>query len=486
MKFEKNRLLLYGVTDRAWTGRQTLYDQVEAALQGGVTMVQLREKDLDETRFLEEAIELKKLCAKYRVPFIINDNLDIALQCDADGIHVGLEDMSVKEIRKRAGEEFIIGATAKTVEQAKKAEAEGADYLGVGAVFPSPTKTNAKRITKTELSEICASVQIPAVAIGGINKDNASEIAGGGMAGIAVVSGIFGAENITEATKELRKVAEEIVEQDVTKSPMTSKSPKVLTIAGSDCSGGAGIQADLKTMLANGVYGMSVITALTAQNTMGVSAISEVTPTFLRQQLKAVLEDIFPDAVKIGMVPSAALMDVVAEELTRYNVANIVLDPVMIATSGSRLMDEKAVKTLKETLLPLATLVTPNIPEAEVLSGMNIQSEEDMVAAAKTISDAYECAVLCKGGHRVNDANDLLYDHGEMIWFYGARIENPNTHGTGCTLSSAIASNLANGLSLEMAVQDAKSYIEGALAAMLDLGNGSGPLDHGYAIQKGK
>ncbi len=486
MKFEKNRLLLYGVTDRAWTGRQTLYDQVEAALQGGVTMVQLREKDLNETRFLEEAIELKELCAKYRVPFIINDNLDIALQCDADGIHVGLEDMSVKEIRKRAGEEFIIGATAKTVEQAKKAEAEGADYLGVGAVFPSPTKTNAKRITKTELSEICSSVQIPAVAIGGINKDNASEIAGGGMAGIAVVSGIFGAENIMEATKELRKVAEEIVEQDVTKSPMTSKSPKVLTIAGSDCSGGAGIQADLKTMLANGVYGMSVITALTAQNTMGVSAISEVTPTFLRQQLKAVLEDIFPDVVKIGMVPSAALMEVVAEELTRYNVANIVLDPVMIATSGSRLMDEKAVKTLKETLLPLATLVTPNIPEAGVLSGMRIQSEKDMVAAAKTISDAYECAVLCKGGHRVNDANDLLYDHGEMIWFYGARIENPNTHGTGCTLSSAIASNLANGLSLEMAVQDAKSYIEGALAAMLDLGNGSGPLDHGYAIWKGK
>ncbi len=484
MKFDQNQLLLYAVTDRAWTGKQTLYQQVEEALQGGVTMVQLREKELEQEDFIREAIRLKQLCERYQVPFIINDNLEVAIKAGADGVHVGLEDMSVSQIRQRMGADFIIGATAKTVEQAKKAEAEGADYLGVGAVFPSPTKTNALRITKERLREICSSVRIPAVAIGGIHLDNVWEIAGGGMCGIAVVSAIFGAEDIVVATKRLRKVAGEIVEQDAMEKPVSTIMPKVLTIAGSDSSGGAGIQADLKTMTVNGVYGMSVITALTAQNTVGVTAISEVTPTFLRQQLEAVLQDIFPDAIKIGMVSSVALIETIAECLTEYKATNIVVDPVMVATSGSKLMDDEAVMTLKQRLLPLATVVTPNIPEAEVLSGMTIENEEDMIVAAKAISEAYDCAVLCKGGHSINDANDLLYNRGKKQWFYGKRIPNPNTHGTGCTLSSAIASNLAKGLSLEVAVQDAKIYISGALSAMLDLGKGSGPMNHVFAITK--
>ena len=256
-----------------------------------------------------------------------------------------------------------------------------------------------------------------------------------------------------------------------------------LTIAGSDCSGGAGIQADLKTMTMNGVYAMSVLTALTAQNTTGVRSITEVAPDFLTDQMDAVFEDIRPDAVKIGMVASGALIDVIAERLVYYKAENVVVDPVMVATSGVKLMAEEALAVLKEKLLPLATLVTPNIPEAEILAERSIENEEDMLAAAKQISEAYPCAVLCKGGHSINDANDLLYANGELIWFEGKRIDNPNTHGTGCTLSSAIASNLAKGFSLVESVQRAKDYISGALAAMLDLGEGSGPMNHAFDLQ---
>lgn len=256
-----------------------------------------------------------------------------------------------------------------------------------------------------------------------------------------------------------------------------------LTIAGSDSCGGAGIQADIKTMTAHGVYAMSAITALTAQNTTGVTGIMEVTPEFLAAQLEAVLSDIFPDAVKIGMVSSAGLIKTIAEKLETYRVNNIVIDPVMVATSGSRLISEDAVGALKETLFPLAALLTPNIPEAEVLSGIEIKTTDDMIAAAGLISSQYGVAVLCKGGHRLNDANDLLYIDGSYQWLQGKRIENPNTHGTGCTLSSAIASNLANGHELITAIEKSKAYISGALEAMLDLGKGSGPLNHAFAIK---
>ena len=255
-----------------------------------------------------------------------------------------------------------------------------------------------------------------------------------------------------------------------------------LTIAGSDSSGGAGIQADIKTMTAHGVYAMSAITALTAQNTTGVTGIMEVTPEFLAEQLDSIFTDIFPDAVKIGMVSSGALIHVIADKLEEYGAKNIVVDPVMVATSGSRLISEEAIEVLKKRLLPLASVITPNIPEAEVLSGMTIVSPEDMETAAEKISRENHCAVLCKGGHQRNDANDLLYADGKAVWFYGRRIHNPNTHGTGCTLSSAIASNLAKGYDRNEAVRKAKIYISGALGAMLDLGKGSGPMNHAFAI----
>ena len=257
----------------------------------------------------------------------------------------------------------------------------------------------------------------------------------------------------------------------------------VLTIAGSDSSGGAGIQADLKTRTRNGVFGMSAVTALTAQNTCGVSSILTVSPEFLGQELDAVFSDIRPDAVKIGMVSDGTLIRVIADRLTHYEAEHIVLDPVMAATSGARLMEEKAVETLTHLLIPLAEVITPNIPEAEVLSGLTIRTEADMRAAAASIAETFGCSVLLKGGHSHNDANDLLYERGTAAWFRGRRIDTHNTHGTGCTLSSAIAANLAKGFDLHESVCRAKEYVSGALAAMLDLGRGSGPMNHAFGLQ---
>ena len=254
-----------------------------------------------------------------------------------------------------------------------------------------------------------------------------------------------------------------------------------LTIAGSDSSGGAGIQADLKTFLANGVYGMSAITALTAQNTCGVRAVLNSTPEFLCEQLDAVFEDIFPDAVKIGMVSSAELIKIIAAKLKFRAAKNIVVDPVMVATSGARLIDTDAVKTLEEKLFPLAKIITPNLPELEVIIGEKISTPPEVELAAKKIFDKYGCAVLAKGGHGLNDANDYLYD-GAGTWFYGRRVDTKNTHGTGCTLSSAIAANLAKGYDLKNSVGRAKNYLTGALMSGLELGNGSGPLDHGFSL----
>lgn len=255
-----------------------------------------------------------------------------------------------------------------------------------------------------------------------------------------------------------------------------------LTIAGTDPSGGAGIQADIKTMTANGVFATCAVTALVAQNTTGVKSIVECTPDFLAEELDCVFTDIFPDAVKTGMVSSIPLIRVIAAKLKEYGAKNLVVDPVMVATSGAKLLRSDAMEALAR-LLPMAEVLTPNIPEAEILSGLSITDATGMETAAKSISERYGCAVLCKGGHQINDADDLLWRHGVGKWFRGKRINNPNTHGTGCTLSSAIASNLAKSYDLDESVERAKEYISGALAAMLDLGHGSGPMNHMFALK---
>ena len=264
---------------------------------------------------------------------------------------------------------------------------------------------------------------------------------------------------------------------------------KVLSIAGSDCSGGAGIQADIKTIMAHGSYAMTVITVLTAQNTTGVYGISEVAPEFVENQLDCVFTDIFPDAVKIGMVYSAAIIGSIAKKLKQHQARNIVLDPVMVATSGGRLLSDDSIESLKAELMPLADLITPNIPEAECLCGFGIHSRLDMVRAAKKIAATYAGSILIKGGHLYESADDFLliqdYKGSEEVWFPGVKIDNPNNHGTGCTLSAAIACNLAAGADIKTAVKKAKNYVSGALAANLDLGQGSGPLDHGFQLTRG-
>ena len=468
----KRAMCLYAVTDRAWTVRQTLAEQIEDAIKGGVTCVQLREKDMADDEFLKEALEIKEICKKYGVPFIINDNVAVAIKCGADGIHVGQSDMQATNVRELVGEDIILGVSVQTVEQAIEAQNAGADYLGVGAVFHTDTKNDADDVSYDTLRMICDVVDIPVVAIGGINKGNIMNLKGSGIDGVALVSAIFASDDIKRECEELHLLSKTMINHTKT----------ALTIAGSDSSGGAGIQADIKTMTMNGVYAMSAITALTSQNTMGVKGIFEVTPEFLKEQLDCVFTDIYPDAIKIGMVSSSELIKVIADRLKTYNAKNVIVDPVMVATSGSNLIETDAITTLKKELLPIATLVTPNIPEAEVLSGMKITNETEMISVAEKISKEYGCAVLLKGGHSINDANDLLYYDGFYEWFYGRRINNPNTHGTGCTLSSAIASNLAKGFTLCESVKRAKDYISGALEAGLNLGNGSGPLNHAFNL----
>lgn len=473
-------LQVYAVTDRAWTGEKTLLQQLETALKAGVTLVQLREKHMDEAEFIEEAKQVKALTDKYGVPLIINDNVKVALACKAAGIHVGQEDLETGEVRQILGPDKIIGVTAKTVEQAKRAEAAGADYLGCGAVFGSSTKSDAKPMTMERLKEITFAVSIPVVAIGGIHAGNAGELAGTGVSGVAVVSGIFGEADIAGAVRQLKEVVAHKIIGGNLSDPLRRK---VLTIAGSDCSGGAGIQADLKTMTALGAYGMSVITALTAQNTTGVYGIADTAPEFVSKQLDCVFTDICPDAVKIGMVSRKDIIAVIAAKLKEYHAKNIVLDPVMVSTSGSRLLAEDAMDALAAQLLPLAVVMTPNIPEAELLSGIRVETEREMEQAAQLIAEKYGGAVLVKGGHQIGTANDVLYRDGTWTWFYGDRIDSPNTHGTGCTLSSAIACGLAEGRCVEESVRQAKAYLSGALASGLDLGKGSGPLDHCYKIK---
>ena len=479
MKFD---LLLYGITDRAWTGDVSLEEQVEKALMGGVTILQLREKSLSDEEFLEEAIRVKRITDRYGVPLIINDNLQVALSSGAAGLHVGQDDLSVSEARRLLGPGRILGVTAKTVEQARQAQAMGADYLGSGAVFGSSTKAGARPMSLETLKEIAGAVKIPVAAIGGINSENIKKLSGTGIAGAAVVSGIFAKEDIAGAARRLRREMEELTGR---------KKKTVLSIAGSDCSGGAGIQADLKTMEAFGVYGMSVVTALTAQNTTGVYGILETPPSFTAGQMDAVFQDIFPDAVKIGMLGSRENILAVAGKIREYGLKHVVADPVMAASTGRRLLEEEAMDALERELFPLAELITPNLPEGGILLGDEIDTERKMEEAARHLGEKYGCAVLLKGGHlsakgelrEKEVSKDVLYSRGTLTWFKGERLWNPNSHGTGCTLSSAIACGLARGMSLETSIRQAKAYLSCTLDGGLYLGEGRGPLNHGVCCK---
>lgn len=500
-RLDRFKYALYAVTDSNICGVDSLEAQVEAAIQGGASMIQIREKGIGFDDYVTRALSLKEITSRYGIPLIVNDDVNVAKAVDATGVHVGQSDMACLEARRYLGPKALIGVSVSDVEQAIKAEREGADYLGVGAVFPTGTKADAQQVSHDMLKRITQAVRIPVVAIGGIGHNNIEQFEGSGLAGVSVVSSIFGsgeALRTKEDTKRLLRMTQEVLGLKI------NHVKTVLTIAGSDCSGGAGIQADLKTIAAHGLYGMSVLTALTAQNTCGVSAVHEVPTDFVNAQLQSIFSDIKLDAIKIGMVSSEAIISTIAAQLNMYLKAHpnvqVVIDPVMVATSGSKLISEGALSSLKSQLLPLATLITPNIHEAEILSDRKITTKDDMIMAAQVISQFYKGDILIKGGHLKNCSDDLLYfgdtnlgdtnlvdtNLGDTIldnpyiWFEQTRLETQNTHGTGCTLSSALACSLAEGVSVQTGVKRAKAYVTGALYTGLELGKGNGPLHHGW------
>lgn len=463
----REHLKLYLVSDRRWNKDGYLED-IKMALDHGVTCLQIREKNLSDEDFIQLVTDIQKFT---EVPLIVNDNIHVAKACNAEGVHIGQKDISTLQARSILGKDKILGVSVSTVDQAIQAEKDGADYLGVGAMFTTQTKMDAKPVELKTLKAITEAVAIPVVAIGGITKDNISQLHRTGIYGVAVISSILAEKDIKKATEVLVEKTNQLVHHSIR---------KVLTIAGSDCSGGAGIQADLKTIAVHKCYGMSVITALTAQNTQGVYAIENLSLKFIENQMDAVFSDIRPEAIKIGMVASKDIITTLSESLKKHKASHIVVDPVMVSTSGSKLLEDHAIQALKEELMPLAEVITPNIYEAQLLADMIIQTTDDMVEAAKRISSWYPGHILIKGGHLSHVASDLLYSKQEATWFSGQRIDNPNTHGTGCTLSSAIASNLAMGYNIKTSIKNSKDYITGAIKDGLDFGKGRGPLNHQY------
>lgn len=542
-RFDLRAYFVVGPDD---TKGRPVADVVAAALRGGATFIQLRAKHADARELTAMAEAIAAVIAQAgkadTVAFVIDDRVDAAWQCrelgiKVDGVHIGQDDMAPEQARALLGPGAIIGLSAETLPHIKAANAlsDGTiDYIGAGPLHYTATKPDAAAVeadgTKHALGIagaqlLCEASRYPVVVGGGVHADDVPALARTAAAGWFVVSAIAAADDPERATRELLQAwtavrgdarhgvaasAASHLQSDAAAPPQCGAAmfdvkqphglPPVLTVAGSDSSGGAGIQADLKTMLANGVFGMSAITSLTAQNTTGVRAVQNADPSILADQIDAVFEDIPPMAVKIGMVSSAALIETIADRLTAHQARNIVLDPVMVATSGAKLIDDDAVAALTSKLFPLATVITPNMPETEALLAQTMQertseddtestrllsegirTEADMETAARTLAEHFGCAVLVKGGHGIKDANDVLVEpDGTVTWFTSPRIDNPNTHGTGCTLSSAIASHLALGETLPQAVRSAKDYLTGALAEQLDLGHGSGPMDHAW------
>lgn len=472
-------LLLYGVYNYRGEDVEIVLHRIEEALLGGMTMLQWRVKDREPMEMLSVLKKVHRLCQTYGVPLIINDYVELAAAVGAEGVHIGQGDGSIREARRKLGARVWIGVSAHTIVEALEAERMGADYLGVGAVFTTDSKRDANVLGLEKIEEIIKKTRLPVVGIGGITADTAPSVMALGATGVAVIRAIFGASCVQESTNQILQVVRK--HRRYLPKKADRLLPAALTIAGMDGTGGAGMQADLKTFLAHGVYGMSALTIMIAQNTMGVYWMEEVTTPCMKQQLEAIFEDIFPDATKIGLVGSKRMMQTIRESLLQYRAPHVVIDPVMVATSGGTLLEDTLVRDMTTELFPLAELITPNIQEAEKLAGERIRSKADMGRVAKTLAAQYDTSVLLKGGHSFADSDDVLArPNGHVLWFLGERVNTPNTHGTGCTLSSAITAQLAKGKELEEAISIAKEYITQLLKAELDMGYGSGPLPHGY------
>lgn len=461
---------LYLITD---AGAQ-LPERVREALPYAGAL-QFRAKELSGAEKLQAGRALAALCRQAGVIFIVNDDPGLALELDADGVHLGQEDGDPAEARKLLGEGKLIGISTHTPQEAAAAEAAGADYIGFGAMFPTKSKAINHLAGVELLAETRKVVSVPIIAIGGIDRNNAPLVIDAGADAIAVISAVMSHPEPALAAAELRLLFNR-------KQPQPNGA--VLTIAGSDSGGGAGIQADLKTITLLGSYGASVITALTAQNTLGVTGIHPSPPDFVAAQLDAVLSDIPVEVVKTGMLFSAEIINIVVDRLSFFEKKLLIVDPVMIAKGGSKLIDRDAVTALKEKLLPLTYLLTPNIPEAEALTGIRIMTDADMENAARLLHEAGVRNVLIKGGHSESEeAVDLLFDGSSFKRFASPRIDSTNTHGTGCTLSAAIASFLSQGNPLPEAVQKAKEFISAAIRLAQPLGHGHGPVNHFLAAR---
>ena len=463
---------LYLITDHG----ERLVERVSDALAAGVSVLQYRNKEMDYPSRLAEGRALRRLCASRGVTFIVNDDPLLAAELGADGVHLGQDDGNVSESRRILGEGKIIGISTHTQQEAVRAEAEGADYIGFGAMYPTGSKEVRHMPGPEELDSVKASVSIPVVAIGGITRDNACPVIDAGADAVAVISSILSHPEPGLAATEMALLFNRRA---------TYPRGSVMTVAGSDSGGGAGIQADIKTVTLLGSYASSVITALTAQNTMGVKAIHGVPASFVADQLDAVLSDIPVDVVKSGMLFSGEIIGTLAEKLAVYGKRMFVLDPVMVAKGGSRLIGENAVAVLIEKLLPMAYLLTPNIPEAESLTGLTIVDENSMIEAAQALYASGARNVLVKGGHLPDgDAVDILYDGHTIRRYTAPRIESANTHGTGCSCASAISAFLAQGEPLPVAVARAKEFISAGIRLAGPLGKGHGPLNHLQAARE--
>ena len=485
-------LSLYLVTDRPLSGGRDMAWIVREAAAGGVTMVQLREKECSTADFIDLARELKRALSPLGIPLIINDRVDVALAVDADGVHIGQSDMPYDVARRLLGPDKIIGLSVETMEEVIATNALDVDYIGISPVYATPTKTDTLAPFGLEgIEEVMRLSRHRCVAIGGMNRNTIGEVIARGVEGVAVVSAIVAAESPREASEELAAI---IRRNRISNTRIIQSSefkiqnyPRVLTIAGSDSGGGAGIQADIKSISANGCFAASAITAITAQNTLGVNAVEGLSIDIIEGQIDAVLSDIGADSIKIGMLHSAEVVQCVARMLRKYNIKDVVLDPVMVSTSGHRLIEESAIEVLKAELMPMARVITPNIPEAEILLGEAINEQGDLPAAARRLAEQYGVSVLLKAGHLVNDELiDIFYNHEteEVVELSARRIDTRNTHGTGCTLSSALAAQLAKGLSLTEAARAAKHYINQAIicGARQEIGHGHGPVAHFYEL----
>lgn len=462
---------LYLITDDNRDGN--LLNRVQEALLGGARIVQYRAKHQSPTDRMAMAELLHAACREAGAKLIINDLPELAKEIDADGVHLGQDDMSIGEARQLLGRDKLIGVSTHNVDEALKAESHGADYVALGSVFATETKDDASVAGIDILRKVRRAVRIPLVAIGGIDPAGADLAIEAGADAVAVISGVMDDLTPAIAAREYSLLFNRGKE---------FPRGRVLTIAGSDSGGGAGIQADLKTITLLGSYGSSVLTALTAQNTLGVDAVEPVQAGFVSAQIDAVLSDIGTDTVKTGMLNWGGNIVRIARTIQQRGLLTVI-DPVMVAKGGAKLLDQEAIDSLIAHLLPRAYLITPNLPEAETLTGLPVETEQEMEQAGRSLQELGARNVLIKGGHLKGAAVDLLFIGDQLHRLESPRIETRNTHGTGCTYSAAIATFLAQGYPLLKAVKRSKQFIDLSIEHSVDCGQGQGPVNHFRAAQ---